>query len=129
MSEEKITLGDIKEAEGVFAVLNNSKMPIKLSYRLSKILSKIISELKHFQELHVTLVKKYGTKEEKSENYKVNDDKLEEFSKEYSELLDTVSTEEIEPIPFSLLLDTDAKLSPSQISTIKKFIKEDEEKK
>ncbi|MCK9370955.1 hypothetical protein M0R04_13675 [Candidatus Dojkabacteria bacterium] len=69
--------------------LSKIKLPIKVSYWVSRILSKVNSELKSFQEQRNKLIEEYGEQDEKTKQFTVKDpEKLKVFSKEINELLD-----------------------------------------
>jgi hypothetical protein len=68
------------------ARLAEQRFPIKLSYKLTRIVDAAQRELKRARELHEKLVKQYG-KSSDGQTWTVSPAKLEPFNKEYDELM------------------------------------------
>jgi hypothetical protein len=64
------------------------KLSIRVKYALNNELNKkVIEYVKEFDEARVELVKEFGTKVEGTEEYQIPADKMDEFQKQFSELL------------------------------------------
>ena len=85
----KITLDKLKAAERGLGKIMNTDLPIKMSYSLQKGLKQIRDELKHVDDARVELIKKYGRKDEESENVSIEPGSESEtlFREEFEELL------------------------------------------
>lgn len=118
----KLTLLQIVNAKPILEKLSGMSLPIKVAYRINKILSKVNSEYKSFEDTRVSLIKKFG-KEQDDGNIEVVDDNRTKFFEEVTELL----SEEIDlNIP---LLDMNAfpdsiELSSQELSLINAFFSE-----
>ncbi len=88
VKELKLTLGDLKMKEASLGNLLNTKLPVKASYRMSKLSKIIINELKELEEQRVKLVEKYGEKTD--QGFAIKPDNAEmwkAFHDDYKELL------------------------------------------
>jgi hypothetical protein len=64
------------------------KLSIRVKYALNNELNKkVIEYVKEFDEARVELVKEFGTKVEGTEEYQVSAEKMDEFQKQFAELL------------------------------------------
>ena len=118
----KLKLGEITMMQQGLMVLVNQELPIKLSYKLSKILKKIDMEVQEIENTRVELVKKYGTSDEASGNIKVEEgENQEKFMSEYADLLNVETDINIDPISIDELPDS-IKITPQQLAYIDKFI-------
>lgn len=85
----KVKLNKLWNSQKALGALNIIKdLPIKTSYWIGKNTKKISREIELIEEKRRDLVKKYGTENEKKETV-VPQEKMEEFSKEFYDLLDT----------------------------------------
>ena len=117
----KIKLGKLQEAKGVFDKIFNEPMDIKLSYRLSKIANKINSELADIDKERIKLVEKYADPVEEGKPKQVKE-KMQEFIKDFTSLLDTEEELDIQLIPLDLLLNSGIKISSNDMAEIADFI-------
>lgn len=79
----------IKDGEkSKFEALLETKLPIKASYRVMRLLDKLQPELKIYENKRNELVKEFGEEQENGEVRVVDPKKLEEFQKKIIELLD-----------------------------------------
>jgi hypothetical protein len=92
----KLTLNEILvlseelngRAQGTSKGILSHKLSIMVKYALNNELNKkVIEYVKEFEEARVELVKEFGTKVEGTEEYQVPADKMEEFQKQFNELL------------------------------------------
>lgn len=116
-------LGEILGAQDSLSKLVNAELPIKVSYRLLKLLRSCSEELKTLEEARLRLVKKYAEeKKEGKEMMKVSKENQEKFRQEFGQLLE----EEIEVDFDPILLDELGNITFSTIDLINlgKIIKE-----
>jgi hypothetical protein len=120
-----VKLGILKAIEEPLIKLVKLELPIKTSYKLSKILKKIGQELADLEEERVKLVKKYGDQDDEAQSIQVKDpEKYEEFAKEFGELLQEEITLEIDPIPIDMLGDA-VTFSPAELAALEMLFKDE----
>lgn len=115
---------DIVNAKSVLEKLAVSNLPIKIAYRVSKILKKANIEYKDFDDTRISLIKKYGEVKEDG-SFEVFEDKKQQFSEDISLLL----TEDVKGEFFKLDIDefpSSLELTPSEMSFLEPFLKGNE---
>lgn len=126
----KIKLGELLNAAESLNKLFIADLPIKLSYKLSKIVNSINGELKIYDEKRNELIRKLGTEDEKTKQWSVapGSANMPEFMKKMNELLDA-ETEVIDwKIPLAdLEKEPTLKLSAVDLVNISKFLEESPE--
>ena len=65
------------------------KLPIKVSYKISKLINKIQPDLKIYEEKRMDLFKEYGILDEEKQVYNLKPENIEKFSEDLKTLLDT----------------------------------------
>jgi hypothetical protein len=80
----EVPLGNLAESVEALKVLYNEKLPIRVSYRLSKMMDSIQSELNKLQEAMIELAKKYG--DPVNDRINIREENKEEFKKLLIEL-------------------------------------------
>ncbi|QNO14916.1 hypothetical protein HYG86_09090 [Alkalicella caledoniensis] len=122
----EIRLGELKGILEGLQVLIEKEIPIKVSYRISKMVKKVVEEYNLFEESRQKLLEKHGEKDEKgqliSKEGMVVFKDAEEFHKEFHSLSNT----DIELDIKSLKLDDlgNITLSPKTLLALDKVIKE-----
>ncbi len=97
----KVTLAELKGMEAPLTKLLEQKLPIKCSYKLSKILKLISKELGELEDSRQTLIRNYG--EVAEDSITITDPaKLQAFNQEFGDLL----KEEIELVCEPIGVDT-----------------------
>jgi hypothetical protein len=91
-----IKLGMLKALEQSITKMYNTDLPIKLSYKISKMIDPVGNELQKIEEQRIKLVEKYGEKNETG--ITVTENNLDSFNKEFSELLEVEIDLPITPI-------------------------------
>ena len=95
---------DLKNAEKALQKLVNADLPIKTAFKLSNIVDDIDVQLKKFEDFRISLIKKYGSETENG--FEVSPEKINEFEKEFNELLQLdVDFSDIEAVNVDLLED------------------------
>jgi len=108
----KLSLKQIVESEkGMIAILE-TKLPIKIAYRLTKLSNKIRAELAVYNEQRVTLVKRLG-EEQTKDNWQVKPENMKEFLEEFNKLQDEIV--EIDFTPLKLEELGDVVISPKDL--------------
>lgn len=128
-----MTLGSLKNRKETLEYALNQKYPIKISYRLGKIVDKIESELKYIEKTRLDLINKYGKEDKKQKKVIVPDNKLKLFAKEYEELLEDEFTIDFLKLPLSAFDIKDVNtgksmniFTPKQLRDLDPFITEEE---
>ncbi len=111
-----LTLDQLVKGEAVLSRLATVKLPIKVSYKISRLLSKVTAESKIYHEKRFDLIKEMGSKvTPESDSYTVKPENMESFASEIKKLgeveveldwdkikVEDLGLEQIEP---SLLID------------------------
>lgn len=121
-------LSEIEKLYITLKQLNEKEMPIKISYKFSKIFSQISTDFEFYSKKIQEILSKYGEKDEKG-NFVVKDGMV-PFQKDYVDLamkeLDELNSIDI-TLPdyqFSLEELEPLSLTPAQVSSLTNFIKE-----
>jgi hypothetical protein len=83
-----IKLAQIINSEKALKNLLELKLPVKIAYKLSKLVDKMQPELKIFDEQKLSLVKKLGVATENPGEFQVLPKNMEEFREDLKKLLD-----------------------------------------
>lgn len=78
---------DIVNGGAALDSLMQNRFPVKLSYKLSRILVDVQRELKHFSDLRTKLIKQLG-KEVSADQWQVTDENIAIFNAEFQELME-----------------------------------------
>lgn len=114
----QISLFELKTLEEPLSRLINQRLSVKVSYRLSKMLKKISSELQALEEHRQTLIKEYGTLSEDGQSISITDpEKLKEFQTQFKELLDEEITLDYQPLSIESIGD-DIDLSVQDVAAL-----------
>lgn len=116
-----ITLGEIFTAKAPITKLMNQSLPLKASYRLSKMVDKLNEEYNRINDFQKKTMLKYGS--EKDGIIQVDEDKAEDYRKEFEELLEEEIELPFDPIGIELL-GTEAKLSAMEMRALNPFFVE-----
>lgn len=111
--------------------LNNTQLPIKVAYAISKNVNKIESELKVYNTEKAKLVNKYGEKDKEGKlkvgengNVSLKEEHIEDYNRDIKELLSIENEMDIHMIKLDDLLNSDYNISPSELSAIDFMIEE-----
>lgn len=116
-----LTLLQIKNSETVLNKLLTSPLPVKVSYRLSKIIKKLNDELTQFENSRQKLFEKYGTNDGQGA-ITVGEQNQAVFLKELNELLS--ETVELDDIKIHLDDIADIKFSAIEIAQLDPWLQE-----
>jgi len=126
----KLTLAQIKNAEPVVAKLLNVELPIKVSYRFTRIAKAFADEIKYFEDCRMKLFDKYGENQDDGTR-KITEQNQQQFYSDLTSLLN----EEVD-FKFDHKIDINlldgVKLTPIELSALEpwldnvEFVDEDE---
>lgn len=110
----KIKLEEIVQNEKKIVGLLEVKFPIKVSYRIKRLVDKLVPILKTYHNKRDEIIKELGTKDKDDENYSVKEpEKVKEFFARMKELEGVEEEISFEPIKISEL--GDVAFSPKEI--------------
>lgn len=105
--------------------LNNSQLPIKLAYAISKNINKIECELKAYNTEKSKLIDKYAEKDEEGKlienelgHVTIKEECKEDWNKDITELLSIENEIDIHMIQLDDLLNSNYNISPAELSVI-----------
>ena len=120
----ELTIDQILSADRAITGVKDTKFPVKVSYRLSRLQQIIKPITTQFQENNRKLiVEEYGVQKEDSTEFSVPKEKLEEYYKAVNTLL--AEKENIELKPLNLSDFTNIEISPEFLSNLGPFVIED----
>lgn len=123
----KLSNEKLANSINVLNKLNNSELAVKTSYKLAKNIKTIDKEIVLFNEERQKLINKYAAKNEAGENKIENETveiaDIENFNKEYRELLDIEIDIKIEKINIDELAKSDLTITPGELSLVDFLIK------
>ncbi len=95
---------EVLEMKESLSNIISQPLPIKVSFKMSKIIKAIDEELEIYNNKNNDLIRKYGEETEDGK-IKVSDDNRESYFKEYKELLDVDIEIQLDPISVNDLGD------------------------
>lgn len=116
-----ITLNELSIAKNAIAKLLNQDLPLKASYKLSKLVDQLNEEYDRIHEIRKKLMLKYGKKDE--EKIEVLPDKVDEFKKELNEFLKEEVEISFDPMPLEVLGES-AQLTSMEMRALQAFFVE-----
>lgn len=124
----KLTNKEILEKVNVLGEISSRKLPVKVSYAISKNISKVERELKHYNKERQKLIEEYCLKEDDGtlkitdRNYDIDPERLEDFNKEINELQEIEVEMDIHKFNIELL--NSYEMSPGELMCIDFMIEE-----
>ena len=127
----KINLGDIETIFNGFKVLIEKEIPIKIAYKLMKLLKQLEDENKFFIDKRNELLKKYSQKDDNGNIKQIDEgngkvgiqleiDKIEEFNNKLKDLVDIEISIDFEKVKIEEL--GDIKITIKDLYNLDKFI-------
>ena len=120
----KTTIEKIINSQEAVNKLADKPLPVKISYRLAKLIKSIESELEVFEGERKKLLERYGTIDKEKQCYNIPNDKTEKFNAEFTQLVGTETELSAEKIDLS---NEDIKLTAKEFIALEPFIKFEEE--
>lgn len=123
----KLTLSNerIVNTINVLGDLNNAKLPVKVTYAITKNINKINSELKAYNKEKTKLIDKYGEKDkegklkvDKKGNIPLKKEHIEDYNRDIAELLSIENEIDIHMINLDDLLNSNCNISPAGLVAI-----------
>lgn len=118
----ELTLNELSGAVVAIDKIMRAVLPIKVSYRLSKMVSLINTELDYLDKARTKLAASYGVDNGKGE-IQIKKENIEQFSKEINQLMTEKVELNIERIKLSEIQEV--KLSAVDILSLGKILEED----
>lgn len=122
-----ITINDLINSTETLQKLSQKDFKAKLAWSIARLLKAAEVEIQSFNDTRMSLIKKYGEKDEQGElitddkgNCKIENDKIEAFTNELNELLNSEIEINANKIDFNLLENID--FTPSDISVLEPFV-------
>lgn len=121
----KITLAELQSINRSLPAITQQPLPVKLSYRLSKLISFCTKEMEIVEKARADLVKKYSEEDdtEKNVTVRVKPENEQKFRDEFSELLSEEIELDFDPINLDDL--GNVKITPIDLFRLSKIIKEE----
>ena len=121
----KLSNEKILNTINVLGNLNNTQLPIKLAYAISKNINKIDIELKTYNDEKVKLINKYAEKDKEGKvisdehgHIIIEEKHKEDWDNDISELLSIENEIDIHKIQLDDLLNANYNISPAELSMI-----------
>ena len=118
----KISLLNIVNSKNTLEKLASLSLPIKVAYRVSKLLSKVSSEFKDFEDSRIKLIRKFGTEKDDG-NIEVSEENKVKFFAEMNELLNEEVELSFAPLELNSFPES-CELSPAEMTTLELFFTE-----
>ena len=119
-----IKISQLLDVEKPLADLMQQELPLKLAYRLGKLVKLANEEMREFNRLREQLFKKLG-KEDENGNINILEENKGQFHTELLELAEVnIELKDFEPISISDFDGVDIKMSPVQMSLLQDFFKD-----
>ena len=126
----KVTLKNIYGASNILGLLVEQQLPIRIAFRLTRLITRLNDEYTNLDETRRKLLEKYGTKIKESDpnnpSFTFEPENQEKFTKEFNELLEEQIEIDWEPISIDDL-GTNLTLSVRELSSIGFIFKEMED--
>ena len=121
----KFNLAEIRWMQKGLSVLIQKQLPIRVSYKLSKLSNFCNTEMAAVEQARVELVKRFASPEKSRDGeLRVSEENEEVFRKEFETLLLEEVEVEFEPIKLSDLSE-EIKMSPVEMASLSKVIVSD----
>jgi len=119
----KITIKQLLDSVTPLNEIITLDFPVKYSFRLAKLAKSLTADLEMATEKDQSLISKYGTQDEENEGqWKIDQENIEEFSKQRSELMSEEIEIDFEPISLSDVGDISIK--PKDLMLLDSFFVE-----
>lgn len=116
----KFALGEIRELKDPIANFLDLTVPVKVAWKLNKLVKALDKELSDIEEARISLVQKYGETDAEG-NIQVTPEAMIAFTTEFNELLSEEVEIDFEPIDIEALGDIE--LTTKQLLGVEKLFK------
>lgn len=128
----KVKIADILNGTETLQKLAQKDFKAKLAWSISRLLKAAEQEIQNFNDTRLSLIKKYGEKDENGElitdekdNCKIVESNVKSFNDELNELI--VTEVELNANPIDIALLEDLQFTPADMAALEPFIKFEEE--
>ena len=128
----KVKLSDLLNSTETLQELSKKDFKAKLAWSIARLLKAAEVEIQNFNDTRMNLIRKYGEKDENGElisdeggNCKIEKDKVEVFTNELNELINTEIEINANKIKIELFENTE--FTPSEMIVLEPFIEMEEE--
>lgn len=112
-----IKLGDLKNVEPTIIKIINAELPIKIAFQINLMIDDLDEKLTKLEEFRINLVKKYG-KEDKHGNLQVVPEKMQAFTQELRELMESDVDFKPVKIPIEVFESANIKISVKELNAL-----------
>ena len=127
----KVSLNDILNANETFSQIMSQSFKGSLAFKIARLARELNKEVETFNTERQKLVNEYCEKDENGNfitvdngNIKIMDDKIEDFTNDFSSLLSTEVEINAEKLPIDKI--DDFNITPQQVLSLEKFFEENE---
>lgn len=127
----KVKISELLNSTETLQKLSQKDFKAKLAWSISRLLKAAEAEIQAFNDTRINLIKKYGDKDENGElvtdengNCKIDNASVEEFNKEFNELINTEVEINANKLTFDMLENID--FTPSEMAILEPFVEMDE---
>lgn len=120
----EVKLQDIINAAPALERIGESKLPAKAAWRVSRLLSKLLTEHRAYMKIRLDKFKEHGETKDAGQTYTVPVEKMPTLNAELEALLAEKVKVDYDPIPLALF--GDAPLAPADLVAVEKFVCEDQ---
>jgi hypothetical protein len=118
-----LTIAQIKNAEPVLGKMINTSLPVKVSFRIGKLVAALSKDIEQFEKYRVDLFEKYGEPSEEDPQARViKPEHQQMFFEEINGLLQEVV--ELPDAKFTLEDLGDLKLTPAEMLSLSPWLEE-----
>ena len=128
----KVKISDILNGTETLQKLAQKDFKAKLAWSIARLLKAAEQEIQNFNDTRLSLIKKYGEKDENGElvtdekdNCKIVESNVKSFNDELNELIATEVELNANPIDIALL--EDLQFTPADMAALEPFVKFEEE--
>lgn len=127
-----VKISELLNSTETLQKLSQKDFKAKLAWSIARLLKAAEAEIQSFNDTRMNLIKKYGEKDSNGDlitddkgNCKIENESIDEFSKELNELIETTIEINANKIKMELLEDLD--FTPSDMAVLEPFVEFDEE--
>ena len=118
-----VKLIEVLKAKEALSKLSQEKLPVKISYKLSRLVKELETEFATIESFKMTLAQKYGKETEGQQGqWEIPAENIVSFNAEFSELLEEDIELKSDIIECSLSAIDSISLSTSDILSIEEFV-------
>ena len=117
----KLTVGEIVSSSQVLQIIANTKMPVKTSYRLNKMLRKVSKEVEIYEEERKKIFDELGEEIGEEGTLQIPKDKMDEATELFEELVSEEIEVELPEVTLEHL--SSMELTPLELGALEPLLK------